>query len=133
MKEIQKRMLLFLVGCIGVRLLLVFIAKYSPETIQHLLGLVALCISIGFMYFYISGTRKSGPETFGNKIWWNNLRPVHAFLYLLFTIMVFTQMRHYAWIVLLIDVIIGLTAFIYFHYKNGDFTRVFNNGDLYEI
>jgi hypothetical protein len=124
MKEIQKRMLLFLVGCIGVRLLLVFIAKYSSETIQHLLGIVALCISIGFMYFYISGARTTGPETFGDKIWWNDLRPVHAVLYLLFTIMVFTSMRKYAWIVLLIDVMIGLTAFIYFHYKNGDFTKV---------
>jgi hypothetical protein len=76
------------------------------------------------MYFYISGARTTGPETFGDKIWWNDLRPVHAVLYLLFTIMVFTSMRKYAWIVLLIDVMIGLTAFIYFHYKNGDFTKV---------
>lgn len=121
MKEIQKRMLLFLVGCIGARLSLVLIAKYSSETIQHLLGVVALCISIGFLYFYISGTRTSGPETFGDKIWWNDLRPVHSFLYLLFAIMVFTSLRQYAWIVLLIDVIIGLMAFLHFHHKNGDY------------
>jgi hypothetical protein len=124
MKEIQKRMLLFLTACIGVRLLLVFIAKYSSETIQHMLGIVTLCISIGFFYIYISGTRTTGPETFGEKIWWNDLRPVHAFLYLLFTIMVFTSMRQYAWIVLLIDVVIGLSAFLHFHYINGNFSKV---------
>jgi hypothetical protein len=124
MKEIQKRMLLFLICCIGVRLSLVCIAKYSSETIQHLLGLVTLYISIGFFYRYISGTRTTGPETFGEKIWWNDLRPIHGMLYLLFTIMVFTSMRQYAWIVLLIDVVIGLAAFLHFHYKNGDFTKV---------
>jgi hypothetical protein len=126
MKEIQKRMLLFLIGCIGVRILLVFIAKYSSETIQHLLGIVALFISIGFIYRYISGTRTTGPETFGDKIWWNDLRPIHGMLYLLFTIMVFTPMRKYAWIVLLIDVMIGLTAFLHFHHKNGDLKKLVN-------
>ena len=28
--------------------------------------------------------RKTGKEVFGSKIWWNDLRPVHASLYILF-------------------------------------------------
>ena len=116
MKEIQKRMLLFLVGCIGARLSLVLIAKYSSETIQHLLGVVALCISIGFLYFYISGTRTTGPETFGDKIWWNSLRPFHAATYLIFGILAIKGIQNEAWKFLLLDVSVGLGAFLIHHF-----------------
>jgi hypothetical protein len=30
--------------------------------------------------------RDYGPETFGKRIWWNDLRPVHAVLHLLFAL-----------------------------------------------
>ena len=84
MNEIKKRILLFLFGCIGVRSLFVIIAKYTDTKYLPYLGYLALLPALGFIYIFLSGTRKTGPETFGNKIWWNNLRPIHATLYILF-------------------------------------------------
>ena len=109
-----KRLLLFLIGCIGLRTALVFIAKYGDKNMVFLLACVALMISLGFFTIYFTGMRKTGPETFGDKIWWNDLRPLHGFLYLLFALFAFQQ-KSYAWVVLALDVIIGLTAFIVFH------------------
>ena len=79
-----KRILLFLFGCIIVRSLFVFISyKINPNYLPYL-GYLALLPAIGFTYIFITGSRKQGPETFGKKIWWNNLRPIHAILYFLF-------------------------------------------------
>jgi len=125
MNNIQKRVLLFLVGCIGLRTLFVIIAKNSSVTYLKYLGYAALLPAIGFMYIFLSGARKTGAEVFGEKIWWNDLRPLHSLLYLLFAynaIIGNTQ----AWIYLLVDVLIGLVAFISFHYKNGDFSKLTN-------
>jgi len=125
MNNIQKRFLLFLVGCIGLRTLFVIIAKNSSVTYLKYLGYAALLTAIGFMYIFLSGARKTGAEVFGEKIWWNDLRPLHSLLYLLFAynaIIGNTQ----AWIYLLVDVLIGLVAFISFHYKNGDFSKLTN-------
>jgi hypothetical protein len=103
------RYLLFLFGCIGVRSLLTYTA-YSYKNIS-LLPLVTSLIGLGFFIIYLTNSRKTGPEVFGEQIWWNNLRPVHGTLYLLFSIAYYYKVE-YAWIFLLLDVIIGLTAFI---------------------
>ena len=80
----QKRFLLFLIGCIGVRTLFVIIAKNASTYNLQLLGYLALLPAIGFTYIYLTGSRKVGAETFGEKIWWNNLRPLHSFNYFLY-------------------------------------------------
>jgi len=108
-----KRLLLFLIGCIGCRLALTLFAKQFPDYLPYI-GIATLAISIGFFTIYFTGSRKTGPETFGEKIWWNNLRPVHGSLYLLFSILAFRK-HPLAWVVLLIDTLIGLGAFIHFH------------------
>ena len=116
-----KKMLLFLIGCIGIRSLFVVIAKYINARYLQYLGYLALLPAIGFMYIYLTGSRKTGPETFGEKIWWNNLRPVHSILYFLFAynaIIGNTQ----AWMYLLADVLIGLISFLVYHYMKGDFS-----------
>ena len=110
----KKRILLFLLGCITVRLSLVFIAKYVPSDVLPYLGALALLPSIGFFTIYLTNSRKTGPEVFGGKIWWNKLRPLHGLLYLIFAILAFKE-DEYAWIPLLIDVLIGLLAFIIHH------------------
>ena len=82
-------------------------------------------MAAGFIYIFLTGSRKTGMETFGDKIWWNDLRPVHALMYGLFAYNAINKNPN-AWIFLLIDVIIGLFSFLIFHYKNGDFHKVFN-------
>ncbi len=115
----SKRLLLFLIGCIGVRCMLAYSSKVMPVEYLPYLGLLTLSIGIGFIYIYLTGSRKAGPETFGENIWWNDLRPVHGSLYILFSLLAF-QKSSYAWTVLALDVVIGLTAFLIYHYKNGD-------------
>ena len=120
MNEIKQRILLFLIGCIGARSLFFVIAKYIDIKYLPYLGYLALLPAIGFIYIFLTGTRKTGPETFGNKIWWNNLRPIHATLYLLFAYNAIIGNKQ-AWIYLLVDVLFGLISFLIYHYVKGDF------------
>lgn len=110
-----KRILLFLFGCIFLRLFFVYITKTISIQYLPLLGYIALLPAIGFSYIYFTGTRQTGPETFGQKIWWNNLRPIHSILYFLFAYFAITKQQDIAWKVLLLDVSIGLFAFTIFH------------------
>ena len=123
MNDIQKRFLLFLVGCIGTRSLFVLIAKNASSKYLPLLGYLALLPAIGFLYIYFTGSRKTGAEVFGEKIWWNDLRPLHSFIYFLFAYNAIIGNTK-AWMYLLVDVIIGLFSFLIFHYINGDFSKL---------
>ena len=116
MNNIQLRFVLFLFGCIVVRSLFVVIVKYINKKYLPYLGLIALLPAIGFIIIYLGNYRKTGGEVFGEKIWWNNLRPVHACLYILFSLLAFKK-NDYAWVPLLIDVLIGLFSFLFYHYK----------------
>lgn len=125
MNNIQKRFLLFLGGCIPTRLLFAYISKSSSLEINQILAMFAFIIGTSFIYIFITGSRKTGLETGGEIIWWNNLRPLHAFFYYLFAYMVYTKNIKDAWKVIVIDVVIGLISFIIFHSKQGDFKKIF--------
>ncbi len=123
MNNIQKRFLLFLIGCIGTRLLLVYIAKNINLTLLKYMGYLLLIPAIGFFYIYFTNSRKTGPEVFGTKIWWNYLRPFHGILYLLFAYNAINGNKN-AWIYLLIDVIFGFSAFLIHHIMNNSFRQL---------
>jgi hypothetical protein len=125
MNTMQKRFLLFLIGCIGVRSIFVLVAKNASTYYLPILGYLALLPAIGFIYIYLTGSRPVGAEVFGEKIWWNNLRPIHATLYFLFAYNAINGNRM-AYQYLLIDVVFGLVAFLVYHYNKGDFAKVFN-------
>ncbi len=110
MNNILKRNLLFLIGCIGTRTSFVLLAKFLNKQYVTYMGYFALLIAIGFSIIYFTGIRDTGAEVFGDKIWWNNLRPIHALLYFIFAFLAITK-NDYAWVPLLIDVLIGLVAF----------------------
>ena len=122
MNNIQKRFLLFLIGCIGTRSAFVLIAKNINVKYLPYLGYLALLPAIGFIYIFLTGSRQTGAEVFGEKIWWNNLRPLHSIFYFLFAYNAIIGNKQ-AWIYLLVDVLIGLISFVVFHYKNGDFSK----------
>lgn len=124
MNNIQKRFLLFLLGCIGTRSILVYVAKNIYIEYLPYLGYLALLPTIGFIYIFLTNSRQSGAEVFGDKIWWNMLRPLHALLYGLFAYNAIHK-RPYSWKFLLVDVLIGLFSFLSFHYKNGNFSSLF--------
>lgn len=111
---LQKRFLFFFGGCIPSRLALTVLAKYSPPKYLPYLGFVTLIIAIGFLYLYFTGKRKTGFETQGAPIWWMKFRVIHGLLYLLFSGLAFMRYKN-AYIVLLIDTLIGLGLFLMHH------------------
>ena len=124
MNPTQKRFLLFLIGCLGTRTLFVYLAKNANRIYLEYMGYLSILPAVGFFYLFLTDSRKTGPEVFGNKIWWNNLRPIHGLMYFLFAYNAING-DAFAWIYLLIDVIIGLVSFLLFHYYNDDFSKLF--------
>lgn len=115
MINLNKRWLLFLFGCILVRLLFVYLAKFGNENILKLLGYLALLPAIGFLYLWIFNKRNFGAEA-GGEIWWKNYRIIHSLLYFSFAYLAITNNRE-AWKILAIDVTFGLILF-FLHHSN---------------
>ena len=109
------RAALFLIGCIGTRAALAYIAAIASSSFLPILGAIALIPAIGFVLIYKFDLRKTGAEVFGEKIWWNDLRPVHAAIYGAFAVAALAGWRR-AWVFLAADVVLGLGAFIHHHY-----------------
>lgn len=109
------RPLLFLVGCVGVRAALAYAAyaagRAGATAWLRAMAVAALAVAAGFFLIYANGWRTTGPETFGDRIWWNDLRPVHGALYLAFAVLALRGSEA-AWIPLAVDVSIGLAAFV---------------------
>jgi len=122
MNSIQKRFVLFLFGCILVRSLFVYITKTYTKYLK-LFAIISLFISLGWINIIFFNPRETGVETGGEKIWWKDLRKVHLTLYILFFITAIQELE-YAWVFLLIDVLFGLSAFLTFHYNEGNFSKL---------
>ncbi len=119
----QARFLLFLIGCIGTRTAFALVAKYIPANYLPYLGYLAIIPALGFLYIFATGSRPTGPEVFGDRIWWNSLRPIHAAMYLGFAYNAINQNTN-AWMWLAADVLLGLAAFLIKHGAAGDFAKL---------
>jgi hypothetical protein len=124
MSDLQKRLLLFLIGCIGLRVFFVVLAKEINIDNLPILGYLAILPAIGFLIIFITGSRKTGPEVFNDKIWWDSLRPVHSLLYGLFAYNAINKNPD-SWIYLLADVILGFSSWLIYHDGRGDFQKAF--------
>jgi accessory gene regulator protein AgrB len=114
MNTSNKRAILFLCGCIPVRLLFVYIAyyiAYHNTSFLPYLAIPAMIVAIGFISIFMFGLRKTGAETFGQPIWWDRLRPIHALFYLLFSIFAFMGKKE-AYIFLAMDVLFGFISYL---------------------
>lgn len=113
MNPSQKSVLLFLLGCMPMRIALAYIAKQKVQWLPYL-GTLALMPALGFWIIYLTNARQTGTETFGRPIWWNSLRPVHGFLYFCFAVAAL-QGNKDAWVWLGADVVLGTIAFASHH------------------
>ena len=123
MNKIQKRFIGFLI-CIIARILLVVLAKKLEDKYLKILGMLLLLPALGFMVIYLNGYRKTGLETQGDKIWWNDLRPIHATLYFMFAYYAINKNKK-SYKILLFDVIFGTVAFLIYHYTEDSFKKLF--------
>jgi hypothetical protein len=115
----EKRFAFFLGGCIPARVGLAFLAKYLSSTpalhdYYKLFGYLLLLPAFGFLYLFFTGKRtSSGPETFGERIWWNKFRLLHGIIYLLFCYnAIFNPYFKFNYLFLLLDALFGLVVFI---------------------
>jgi len=108
---------LFLGLCIPIRCWFVYLAKEGTTVTQlRLMAWLSIIPAIGFVYYWWTGTRKTGLEVFGNRIWWNNIRPIHAALYAGFAWAVLVQNnRSLAWKLLATDVGVGVASAVMHH------------------
>jgi len=110
-----QRALLFLIGCIGSRSLLAYVAATISRVNLPYLGFLTMIPVLGWIYIIWTGARKTGLETGGEPIWWNQLRPLHAVNYAAFSLFAFAG-NEKAFLFLVYDVIIGLFAWIHHHF-----------------
>ena len=120
----NQRIIAFLFGCILTRSILVYLAYYLQKNKKTLLlNLhISICFLIGLsmilIYFGI-GRENADKQLQVWKdddpvLWWNDLRIVHGSLYILFSILTAFGIEN-TWIILLLDTIIGLSAWIIHH------------------
>ena len=123
MKALEKRFLLFLGGCIPMRLLFVWLAKIMPLNYLPYAGALALLPAFGFFYLFLTGKRTVGLETQGAPIWWGRFRIIHGLIYLCFAYYALQRAR-FAYKFLLADVLLGLGLFLWHHYTVGSFAQL---------
>jgi len=120
MNTIQIRFLLFLIGCIGSRLLFTAVSAFASGWFLQALGFLAMIPVLGWFYLIFIGERDTGVEVMGDKIWWKPLRPIHMLLWFFFAWLAIQGNRR-AWMVLLVDTLFGLGAFLVYHGSQGNF------------
>lgn len=106
--DMWRRIVFFLV-CIPVRItimMVTFSICAAPHWARHALAGFFAYVSIGFVGQIYRNAQIGG---FGGQIWWNWNRYLHAPLYALAILLLYTLCQ-YAWIPLLIDVTLALTT-----------------------
>lgn len=102
---------LFLLGCFGTRLLFALCATRLEGEMLQLAGYLACLPVLGWLYIMLVQRRDTGPEVFGEPIWWQRVRVYHALMWACFAYMAIRGSR-IAFVPLLIDAAFGLSAFI---------------------
>jgi hypothetical protein len=103
--------ILFLFGCIPVRIFLAYLSTIIKPDLLPYFGIILGIMSFGFLWLYFTNGRLSAPEA-GGVTWWAHLRLIHGLLYLAASIYSF-QKSSLVWIPLTIDVIFGLFAHLF--------------------
>ena len=116
MSNNKKILFIFFFACFPVRLLLAYIVKHLSNKALIYSGYLAIVISLLFIKSYLEYKPNLSIGAFGGKVWWENMRALHASIYLLYGLLSIKKYNK-SWIVLLIDAFLGAIAFSY-HYRN---------------
>ncbi len=112
MNERLKKILLFFLLCIPLRLLLVYLVYKLPNYI-FFFKILYFIMALGFLNTFIN-YKKNSKGAFDGIVWWNNLRILNSICYLLFVI--FQNKNSYLF--LFPDIIIGVICFIKQYFFN---------------
>ena len=79
--------------CLIVRTVLIYLAylsiKATNPNYSIVFSLVYLTFCVGFLYQFVFKSRQKG--AFGQEIWWDYLRPVHAVIYLYVSYLIYKK------------------------------------------
>ena len=105
-----QRMYLYTCVCLVLRVVLVYLVFLTKKNAicQKLAAVISVFIGLSFLRNYCT---KKEFGFFGGKIWWKQLRLLHAFLFLLFAILVFNGYQS-AYSVLIPGIVFGMMGFI---------------------
>ena len=98
----------FLVGCLGTRLLLAYLASQSAW--RSFIAVITATVSLCFAVLWTFSLRMQAPEG-GGHTWWAQLRIVHALLYGLAAVLA-ARGTDEGYKPLLLDVAIGAAAWV---------------------
>jgi hypothetical protein len=82
---------------------------------RYILVVFFFLASVGFTYLYITKKRKRG--AFGQKIWWDFLRPIHALLLFISGVMLTLKLKE-TYLLLLADALIGPVVILFYDKQN---------------
>jgi hypothetical protein len=99
--------------CVPVRLAIAVVVCLFPNRWLPFAGAVALIGAIGLIFRTLTYS-PAQLSFFKHKVYWNNLRPVHAFMWLVFAFLAFEQDPR-AKIIPFIDVVFGAIAREHLH------------------
>jgi hypothetical protein len=129
MDNCTKRLYLFLFGCIGTRVGLALAAKHLGNTNKEylkIMGILFIIPAAVMLMLFLTDSRKTGPEVFGDKIWWNFARPMHAIMLFAFAYLAIAG-SECAWQFLLVDAFLGLYLFTNNRIVNKSCTKTNSN------
>lgn len=126
MNKIQKRTLYFLVGCVGLRILLSIALQNVSNSLAPYVSILPLSIGAGFAAIWAFGLRQK-KGSFDNEIWWNPLRIVHALLYLLTSWFLYTRKQELASTIVLIDTGIGILSYFWHYYNTEQLVKIWED------
>lgn len=118
-ESIEKRnTLIYYFVCVPIRCCISAFAYYylskrfqdDPDDVKYALGRGAFIVggvvaSIGFMVNYLNNKDKGA---FGGEAWWNPIRPVHAVMWLLISILSYMNQMKTVGILVMIDLMVGV-------------------------
>ena len=91
--------------CILVRISIAYAAYLSYNSAwRYILVAFFFAASAGFTYLYITKQRKRG--AFGQKIWWDFLRPIHAVLLFISGVILSLKVKE-TYLILFADAFVG--------------------------
>ena len=106
---------MFFAMCIPTR---IFIALVASQIRPEIAVPLTLITGLALLRLHLSPSlRPTGTETLGRPIWWNDMRAIHAALWIGFAVAALMG-YDWAWKLLAIDVIVGLVSFFFLKPRN---------------
>ena len=109
-------MFLFYFGCIGSRLLLVYLFYklylFQRDWLLYLLSAIFFIMGFGMLLIMLFNLRPN-KGAFNNTIWWGSYRPIHILLYLSMSYFFLKREINYPWKLFLLDTMISGALFTY--------------------